>query len=180
MSPFCFRPAFDRIGEVEFTGIAVGEIRETGPMMYGIGTGGLFGASSNCQAIHAARNYMDSILLVIPKPEQDNLGTEQTWKSVAPSLQQCAAQANGVITLCENCWLIPAEENGLLFFDHAISVAASANLRCRICLLRTHRNEFARRPPNTRLKHSSAATLRTFQGAVRFVFKPPALRGLAR
>jgi hypothetical protein len=73
MSPFCFRPAFDRIGEVGFTGIVVGEIRETGPMMYKTGAGGLFGTNSNCQATHAARNYMDSILLVIPKSEQDNL-----------------------------------------------------------------------------------------------------------
>ena len=177
MSPLCFRPAFDRIGEVGFTGIAVGEIRETGPMMYKTGAGGLFGASSNCQAIHAARNHMDSILLVIPKPEKDRLGTEQTWKSVRPSLQQRATQANGVITLYENCWLIPAEENGLTFFNHAITVADGAKLHCRICLLH---NEFAHWSPNARLKRLSVATIRTFQGAVRFVFKPPALRGLAR
>ncbi len=34
MSPFCFRPAFDLIEEVGFTGIAVGEIWETGLMIY--------------------------------------------------------------------------------------------------------------------------------------------------
>ena len=140
----------------------------------------MFGTSSNCQATHAARDYMDSILLVIPKPKQDRPSTEQSWKSVTPSLQQRATQANGVITLYENCWLIPAKENGLLFFDHVITVAASANLRCRICLLRTHRNAFVHRSPDAGLKRLSVATIRTFQGAVRFVFKPPALHGLAR
>jgi hypothetical protein len=122
---------------------------------------------------------MHSILLVIPKPGKDKPGTDQAWKSVAPSLQQQATQAKYVITLYENCWLIPAEENGLTFFNHAITVADSAKLYSRICLLRKQHNGFVRRSSNTRLKRLSAATGRTFQGAVRFFLKLPALRGLA-
>ena len=128
------------------------------------------------QTTHAARNYMHSILLVIPKPGKDKPGTEQAWASVVPGLQQQATQAKCVITLYENCWLIPAEENGLTFFNHAIAVADGAKLHCRICLLSKPHNEFVHRSPNTRLKNPSAATGRTFQGAVRFVLQPPALR----
>ena len=119
------------------------------------------------QAAHAARNCMRSILLVILKPEKDKPGMEQVWNSVVPGLQQRATQTNGVITLYENCWLIPAEENGFSFFDHAITVADRAKLHCRICLLSKPHNKFVHRSPNTRLKRLSAAIGRTFQGVVR-------------
>jgi len=112
---------------------------------------------------------MDSILLVISKPEIDRLGTEQAWKSVTPSLQQLATRAKGVITLYENCWLISAEENGLLFFDHAITVTANAKLHCRICLLKRHCHEFVHRPLNHGLRRLSAAIVRIFQGATGLV-----------
>jgi hypothetical protein len=126
------------------------------------------------QAAHAARNSMHSILLVIPKPGKEKPGMGQAWYSVMPGLQQRATQANGVITLCENGWLIPAEENGFSFFDHAITVADRAKLHCRICLLSKPDNQFVHRSPNPRLKRPSAAIGRTFQGAVRFVLKQPA------
>ena len=101
----------------------------------------------NCRVAHAARNYMHSILLVIPKPEQSKPGTEQAWESAVLGLQQQAAQAKGVITLYESCWLIPTEENGLLFFNYAIIVADSAKLHCRICLLSRPHNGFVHRRP---------------------------------
>ncbi|MGO9586755.1 MAG: hypothetical protein ACLP2Y_11225 [Limisphaerales bacterium] len=127
------------------------------------------GSVGDGQATHAARNYMHSILLVIPKPEKDKPGTEQAWTSVVPGLQQQATQAKGVITLYENCWLIPAEENGLSFFDHAITVADGAKLHCRICLLSKPHNGFVHRSSNPRLKRPGAATGRTFQGAARLL-----------
>ena len=123
------------------------------------------------KATHAIGNSMHSILLVIPKPERDKPGTERAWKSIVPGLQQCATQARGVKTLYENCWLIPAAENGFSFLDHAITVAESAKLRCRICLLRTPPNGFVHRPSNTGPERLSGTTDRAFQGALSFVVK---------
>jgi hypothetical protein len=98
---------------------------------------------------------MHSILLVIPKPEKDKPGMEQAWKAVVPGLQQRATQAKGVKTSYESCWLLPVEENGLSFFEYAITVAHNAKLRCRICLLSAPHNGFVRPPPNIRPKHLS-------------------------
>ena len=111
---------------------------------------------------------MHSILLVIPKPENDQPGTGQAWKAVAPGLRQRALQAGCVKMLYENCWLIPAETEGWSFFDHAITVADEAGLRCRICVLRMPHPEFGRRSPHVWLKRLHSTIVRTFQGAVRF------------
>jgi len=133
----------------------------------------------NRQATPLARNYMHSILLVIPRPEKSEPNIEQVWRSVVPGLQQRATQTRCVKTLCENCRLIPAAENGFLFFDHAITIADSVKLRCRICLLRTPPNGFVCRSSNTRLELLSGATVRAFQGTARLVRKLLAWRGLA-
>ena len=113
---------------------------------------------------------MHSILLVISKLQKDNPGTERVWKSVRPALQYHATQARCVKTLFENCWLIPAEENGLSFFGHAIAVADNAKLRCRICLLRTACDGFAHGSPNTTLKLPGGDAVRILQKAMRSVF----------
>ena len=65
-------------------------------------------------------SYLNSVFVISyvkqnQKPKKDGIGTEQTWKSFAPSLQQRATQANCVIKLYENCWLIPAEKMGYRF-----------------------------------------------------------------
>jgi hypothetical protein len=122
-------------------------------------------------AAQAARIDMHSILLVIPKPETGMSGAEQTWKSIAPGLQLRATQSCGVKTLYENCWLITAEENGLSFFDHAITVADKARLRCRICLLGRPHDGFARSPSNPGLKRPVATTLRIFHGTLGSIHK---------
>ncbi|MFZ0826123.1 MAG: hypothetical protein WAO02_01740 [Verrucomicrobiia bacterium] len=107
---------------------------------------------------------------MISKREKDQPGTGQVWKSVVPGLQYQATQASGVKTLFENCWLIPAEENGMLFFDHAITVADNAKLRCQICLLRTPHDGFAPGPPNATLNHPAGAAVRIFQKVIRSAF----------
>ncbi len=105
----------------------------------------------DCQAALTVENEMHSILFVIPKLENNQPDAGQIWKSILPGLQQRAAQTKCVKTLYENCWLIPAEENGLSFFNHAITVVDDLNLRCRICLLKTPGEGFAARPPIARL-----------------------------
>ena len=122
-------------------------------------------------ATHPSKNHMHSILLVIPRPGTSKPGIEQVWQTVVPGLQLCAEQVRGVKTLCENCWLIPAEENGFSFFDHAITIADSVNLRCRICLLRTPPDGFAPRSPDGKRQGLSEATVHAFQGMVRWVLK---------
>jgi hypothetical protein len=118
-----------------------------------------------------AGNEMHSILLLIQKPENDRSDIDQTWKPIVSGLQQCAARVRGVITVCDNCWLIPAQEKGLLFFDHAIAVAGEARLHCRICLLRPPDNETAPRLNGQAGDRTSGAAVRPLQGAVNLVLK---------
>jgi len=123
------------------------------------------------QAVPAAKNSMHSILLVIPKSDKDKPGTETAWRSVVPGLQQRASQAKGIKTLYESCWLIPAEENGLSFFNHAITTAKGSRLHCRVCLLGATQNGFVHRSPNTRLERLRGTAVHIFQGVFGPVLK---------
>jgi len=109
---------------------------------------------------------MHSILLMIRKPEKETFDTDQAWQSIVFGLQQRAARVRGVITLCENCWLIPAREKGLSFFDHAIAVAGDARLHCRICLLRPPDDGTVPRPKGEGGGRPNRITVRPLQGIV--------------
>lgn len=111
---------------------------------------------------------MHSILLVISKLEKDKAGLEPVWQTTAAALEQRARQAECVQTLYENCWLIAAERDGLSFFNHAIAIANSAKLRCRICVLRKPHNAVGAGPSPNRLKGLCHAVARVFKGMIRY------------